>query len=254
MQKTKKKCLVFASSLLVCISSMLCILSGCGGSYSGELTKFGESSHYDSSVQGEASDSSLEEESEAFSSSDAAKEEIEEKQTSDAAEEDISGSNGVIFVHLCGAVKEPGVYEVESGSRLYEVLKRAGGLKEEACDTYLNQAQVLTDGSQIYVPTKEEVASGAVENDLSSQGEGAKSSEASENGEKEDETSASDKVNINSADINELMTLPGIGEAKAKAIMEYRESNGGFRSIEELMNISGIKEGVFNKIKDSITV
>ena len=229
MQKTRKKCLVFASRLLVCIGSMLWILSACGESTSGELTKFGESSLYESSVQGEASDSSLkEEESEAFGTSD-----------------------GVIFVHLCGAVKEPGVYEVESGSRLYEVLKRAGGLTEAACDTFLNQAQVLTDGSQIYVPTKEEVANGSLDNPVNSQGQVG---ETAENATTKTEDSSKDKVNINTADVSELMTLSGIGESKAKAIVEYRESNGAFKSIEELMNISGIKEGVFQKIKDSITL
>lgn len=245
MQKTRKKCLVFAGRLLVCIGSMLWILSGCGESASGGLTKFGESSLYESSVQGEASDSSLkEEESEAFDTSD---DSSSQEKSSDALEDD----DGVIFVHLCGAVKEPGVYEVESGSRLYEVLKRAGGLTEEACDTFLNQAQLLTDGSQIYVPTKEEVANGSLENPANSQGQVA---ETAENATSQTKDSSKAKVNINTADVSELMTLSGIGESKAKAIVEYRESNGAFKSIEELMNISGIKEGVFQKIKDSITV
>ncbi len=239
MQKTRKKCLVFTGRLLVCIGSMLWILSACGESKSGELTRFGESYYSDSSVQGEASDSSLkEEESEAFD-------------TSNGSDASASSDDGVIFVHLCGAVKEPGVYEVKSGSRLYEVLKRAGGLTEEACDSFLNQAQLLTDGSQIYVPTKEEVANGAVENNGNAQNE---SRDLAENGAGVSDASSGDKVNINTADVNELMTLSGIGESKAKAIVEYRESNGAFKSIEELMNIRGIKDGVFQKIKDSITV
>lgn len=256
MQKTKKKSLVFAGRLLVCIGSMLWILSGCGGNSSGGLTKFGESS-VASSIQGEASDSSLkEEESEAFDVSDASLSADEKaKKTEESSDNGtaVAGGNNsnVIYVHLCGAVKEPGLYEVQSGSRLYEVLKRAGGLTEEACDTFLNQAQVLADGSQIYVPTKEEVAKGTVENNENSQIGNNSSGENSSGDEKD---SSLNKVNINTADVDELMTLSGIGESKAKAIVEYRDSNGGFKSIEELMNISGIKEGVFQKIKDSITV
>lgn len=253
MQKTRKNSLVFASRLLVCIGSMLWILCGCGESDSGGLTRFGEASLYESSVQGEASDSSLkEEESEAFGTSDgpgsSGLEEGQQEKSSESSEKD---SDGFIFVHLCGAVKEPGVYEVESGSRLYEVLKRAGGLTEEACDTFLNQAQVLTDGSQIYVPTKEEVANGKLENNINFQEAVGETAEDAAGGTKD---SSQNKVNINTADVSQLMTLSGIGESKARAIVEYRESNGSFKSIEELMNISGIKEGVFQKIKDSITV
>ena len=110
---------------------------------------------------------------------------------------------------------------------------------------------MLADGSQIYVPTKEEVAKGTVENNENSQIGNNSSGENSSGDEKD---SSLNKVNINTADVDELMTLSGIGESKAKAIVEYRDSNGGFKSIEELMNISGIKEGVFQKIKDSITV
>lgn len=133
-------------------------------------------------------------------------------------------------VYICGAVKSPGVYTLPKGSRIYEVILMAGGLLEEASEDSINQAQELADGQMIKVPTKEE--------------------------EKEQlSTEKTDgRVNLNTADIGELMTIPGIGEAKARSILSYREEAGGFSSVEEIMNITGIKEGVYSKIKDYITV
>ncbi|MDD3404104.1 MAG: helix-hairpin-helix domain-containing protein [Hespellia sp.] len=150
-----------------------------------------------------------------------------------------------VWVYVCGAVNQPGVYTFEEGVRVYEVLERAGGLTDAAAGTYLNQAQAVADGEQIYVPTQEEVDTGKAagpENGNSQQISGAQGN------------AGSDKININTASREELMTLTGIGEAKAGSIITYREEQGGFQSIEELMQIEGIKEGVFNKIKDDITV
>ena len=112
-------------------------------------------------------------------------------------------------------------------------------------DTVLiNQAKRLVDGEQIRILTQDEAreaeASGNAQDGISVEGDSI-SGEA-------------DKVNINLADMTALMTLPGIGQAKAEAIIEYRKSNGRFTSIDEIMNISGIKESVFSKIKDKITV
>ena len=135
-----------------------------------------------------------------------------------------------IYVYICGQVKSPGVYEMPEGTRIADAIEAAGGMTEEAAREYLNQAAILADGQKIYVPTLEEA-------------------------EQEEVTSRTDgKVNINTADAEELMSLSGVGEAKAEAIIRYREEAGGFRSIEEIMNIEGIKEGVFNKIKDKISV
>lgn len=143
---------------------------------------------------------------------------------------------GVIVVHVCGCVNQPGVYELTEGSRLYEAIDAAGGAGAEAAVDYLNQAAIAEDGQQIYVPSLSEVE------------EGTASPEGMP-GNPED-----GKVNLNTADAEELMTLTGIGEAKAEAILRYREEKGGFRSVEELMEVDGIKEGVFNKIKDQIKV
>ena len=141
-----------------------------------------------------------------------------------------------LCVHVCGAVKVPGVYRLPAGSRLYEAIQLAGGMTEEASEEALNQAALVEDGQQIYIPTKEEVSSPG--NGLAGQ-----SPEADDG-----------KININTADKEQLMTLTGIGDAKAELIIQYREEHGGFQSIEELMEIDGIKEGVFQKISGQIKI
>ena len=151
----------------------------------------------------------------------------------------------ICYVHICGAVKQPGVYELTADSRLFEAIQMAGGLTEEAADQVLNQAELIEDGSRIYVPTKEEVKAGMDNGDTLTQNE--------DNAEKAGSTSDG-KVDINTAEKNELMTLPGIGEAKADAIVRYREEHGAFQKIEDLMEVEGIKEGVFQKVKDQIKV
>lgn len=153
-----------------------------------------------------------------------------------------AGTNGetdMITVYVCGAVADPGVYELPAGSRVVRAIEAAGGLLPEADLFLVNQAKRLEDGEQIRILTQEE----AQQADLTA---GAESGTGNPEQEK--------KVNINTADAGTLMTLPGIGEAKADAIIEYRESSGGFQCIEDIMNITGIKEAVFSKIKDKITV
>ena len=167
----------------------------------------------------------------------------EERQNPSASEvPDGERQPKTIWVYVSGAVCTPGVYELPEGSRLFEALERAGGMTEAADQSFLNQAELLTDGVQIQVPTKEEVASGiaAEANTSGAPGESGKTSQG--------------KVNLNTATKEELMTLPGIGEAKADSILTYRESAGGFQSIEQIKEIEGIKDGVFEKIKERITV
>lgn len=137
-----------------------------------------------------------------------------------------------VWVYVCGEVASPGVYELPEGSRITDAVEAAGGMTEDAAGTYLNLAQLVSDGQKIEVPSAEEAKT---------------LTEAAE-------VSASGVVNLNRATEAELMTLPGIGESKAKEIIRYRESKGGFQKPEDLMNISGIKEGVYNKIKDQITI
>ena len=143
-----------------------------------------------------------------------------------------------IQVYVCGAVASPGVYVLPEGSRVYEAVEMAGGLLESADPKALNQARPLADGEQITVLTVEEVQNG----------------ETAEQGAGGSVSGGDGKVNINTADADELMTLSGIGESRAKAIIAYREENGKFESIEDIMKIDGIKEKMFEKIRDSITV
>ena len=127
-----------------------------------------------------------------------------------------------------------------AGSRIYQAIEMAGGVTEEAQASWLNLAEVLTDGARIYVPGKDEVSQ-----------EGTEWMEGSGSAA---QGTADGRVNLNRASKEELMTLPGIGEAKAEAILQYRTEHGGFGSIDEIKQISGIKDGVFEKIKDKITV
>ncbi len=146
-------------------------------------------------------------------------------------QEETKGSqdtNGDIYIYVCGAVEREGVYKLSAGSRVYEAVEMAGGFREDAAKSEVNQAEVLVDAARVYVPTITEVAAEETHND--------------------------GKINLNKATKEELMTLPGVGASRAESIIQYRNENGGFKSIEEIMQISGIKEGLFEKIKDLIKV
>lgn len=152
----------------------------------------------------------------------------------------------MIAVHVCGAIKQPGVYFLEEGARIVDAISQAGGFSEEADQEYVNQALVLQDGMKIDIPTKEEVNNGYVGNE----GNGI-SSVISVQGA---ETKENGKINLNTADEALLRTLPGIGESRAKSILAYRDTHGPFEKIEDIMKVSGIKEAAFEKIKDKIIV
>lgn len=164
---------------------------------------------------------------------------IEETDSEEEQTEEVQ-TESMIYVQVCGAVNHPGVVTLPAGSRAFEAIALAGGLTGEAAESSVNQAQVLTDGQQLIVWTKEEVRRGAA----TAQGQG-------EDGILEQ---AVEKINLNTATAQELMTLSGIGESRAADIIAYREENGGFQSIEDIMKVSGIKEATFEKIKDQITV
>ena len=152
----------------------------------------------------------------------------------DAQNSRTSSSRGmeILTVFVCGAVKAPGVYELPAGSRVYEAIAIAGGTTDEAAQTAVNQAELLCDGQMIEIPTREEqMAKAAAE-----------------------EARADGLVNINSADLEELKTLPGIGDSKARSIIAYREENGAFENPEDIKNVDGIGEGVFAKLDGCIKV
>lgn len=161
----------------------------------------------------------------------------------DLQTEDAETGPELIFVYVCGCVKNEGVYRLPRGARVFEAIEAAGGFLPEADTSSLNQAEILGDAQKIQVISLEESErmrenSNAVVSDRN----------AGNN------TGGSSGVNINTADRTELMTLPGIGESKAQKIIDFREQNGAFGSIEEIMNVPGIKEGSFSQIKDLITI
>lgn len=143
------------------------------------------------------------------------------------------------YVHICGEVISPGVYELEEGSRVFQVVEMAGGLTEKAAAESLNMAERISDGMKIVVLDEEQAKL------VSASGAGSLS------GEKE---AGSTKVNLNTASKEELMTLKGIGESRAEDIIAFRESRGKFQRIEDIMKVSGIKDAAFQKIRDNITV
>lgn len=170
--------------------------------------------------------------------------EIEEGASADSqsevpAEEDISAeiSAGKIYVDIGGEVEMPGVYEVSEGTRLFEVIERAGGLTEEADIDVINRAETVIDGQKIMINAKGETTS--AENSAAKT-----STQNAEDG----------KVNINTATSAELQTIPGIGPSKAGLIIEYRDTNGKFKTIDDIQNVSGIGSKTFESIKEYIKV
>ncbi len=159
----------------------------------------------------------------------------------DGAVSETEAMDPAFVVHVCGEVANPGIYELPAGSRIYEAVKAAGGFTENAAEESVNLASPIEDGVQIRIYSKEEaetLAAGAAPFDgFEASGEGKEP-----------------VVNLNTATKEELMTLSGIGESRAEDIIRYREENGGFQNIEDIMKVSGIKDAAFQKIKDRITV
>lgn len=138
----------------------------------------------------------------------------------------------LICVYVCGAVNSPGVVELPEGSRADDALQAAGGFSADAKTDYVNLAAKLEDGEKLYFPTVSEAEEWEYESYAEQMG----------------------LVDINTADVAQLMTLPGIGEARAKDIIAYREEHGAFRKKEDLKNVSGIKENMYKKLEEKIVV
>lgn len=171
-----------------------------------------------------------------------------DEQDADDAEADSTASSAqdVACVHVSGAVCEPGVYRLAAGSRVDDAVKAAGGFSDGACAEAINLARVVCDGEQILVPTTEQVEQQADASYASgfSDASGGLVSASTDSG----------KVNINTADISTLDTLPGIGPATAERIVADRESNGLFSSIEDLKRVSGIGEKKYAQLADLVCV
>lgn len=157
-----------------------------------------------------------------------------------------------IYVYVCGCVAFPGVYEFQPGARCYEAVEEAGGFTGEADSNRVNLASPMTDGQKLYIPALGEMLT---------QQEAGDGQEAAQMGREAGEDAndgtlgnSSGRVNINTASEAELMTLPGIGQSRARSIIAYREARGGFKSTEEIQQIDGIKEKVYSKLRDFITI
>lgn len=164
-----------------------------------------------------------------------------DKDTSDStqqAAEEEKAPTASLVVYVCGAVNSPGIYTLPPDCRLYEAVSMAGGFSDDADLSYHNLARELADGERIYIYSCEETEQLTMQERLK--------------GEAPEETEG--LVNLNTAGKEQLMTLPGIGEAKAERILEYRRKVGQFTAAEEIMNVSGIGEAMFEKIKEKITV
>ena len=151
----------------------------------------------------------------------------------------------LVIVHVTGEVKKPGVVRVKEGSRVEDIVKAAGGLTENADISNINLAYVVEDGTKIRIPSTDDEKQ--EEYITQSIGEGIIMQEESNN-------SRSSIVNINTASETELEELPGIGASIAGRIIEYRNKNGKFKSIEDIKNVTGIGDSKFEKIKESIRV
>lgn len=187
------------------------------------------------------------------------KAEITESDQSSAIQQPVSRT---IYVDVCGAVVNPGVYELSSDSRVFQAIEKAGGYLPGTAASYLNRARSLYDGQQIYVPTQEEVDSQTIpltqdetaQDGVVQEGTAQTRTAADNTADGTGSTQAGQRINLNTADVSQLSTLTGVGESKALAIIAYREENGPFTSIEDIMNVPGIKEGTYEKIKDKIAI
>lgn len=244
-------------SVCICIS-----MSGCAAKDSGLYRVSVEESNEEiaGGSTGDVIEDSTRAESEGSGEDDAAQASAGEMMV--LPEEDAAPA--VIYVHVCGAVNDPGVYEMQQGDRIFNAVDAAKGFTEDAATDYVNLAQVITDGMKITIPTVTEAEKAA--DDASAAIEyadtGTDSSTAQPTGYGEGAAPASQaagsntdgRIDINTADETALTSITGIGPAKAKAIIAYREQHGAFGSIEDIRNVSGIGDSTFNKIKDEIKV
>ena len=164
-----------------------------------------------------------------------------------------SNGQSQVVVYICGAVKHPGVYKFTAGSRVNDAINAASGFKKGAARTAINQASVLEDGEQITIPTLKQVKRKQLSKTTDGDNFQDKTTD-NENTDSSERESQNTLININTASAGELTSLSGIGQSRADAIIEYRQSNGKFQSIEDIMKIPGIKQGIFNKIKNKISV
>lgn len=153
-------------------------------------------------------------------------------------ENQLTKGTKMIVVEIKGDVANPDVYEISEGSIIRDLITKAGGLTNEANIDKINRADKLRDNQLIVIPNKNELSNANTNINVS----------------KEGNTAEDGIININTASLEELQKINGVGEVKAKSIINYREKNGGFKSIDEMKNIEGIGDKTFEKMKDQITI
>ncbi|WP_368399556.1 helix-hairpin-helix domain-containing protein [Streptococcus anginosus] len=161
-----------------------------------------------------------------------------EPQTSSSAESEF------LTVDVKGAVKNPGIYQLKKTSRINDAIQKAGGLTTDADSKSINLAQKLTDEAVVYVATMGENAASVSSN----------TGQSSTSGTSEVASQKGNKVNLNTADLSELQTISGIGQKRAQDILDYREANGKFNSVDDLKNVSGVGAKTLEKLKEYVTV
>ncbi len=184
-------------------------------------------------------------------------EENEAKKNITEENNEITDETTKIVVHVSGAVNQEGVFELAQNSRVADAIEVAGGVTENAYMKDVNLASPLEDGMKIYIPTKEENEQGESTSYIRSSNTGTSSSNnnaITQNSGGNKTSNKNVKVNINTAGLEELDTLPGIGESTANKIINYRNENGKFKTIEEIKEVSGIGDSKYEKIKDLIEV
>ena len=226
----KYKC--FFTKMTGCLMLTVLLLCGCAGKNDLEIVTGSEEAAQEVSGQAETL-----QESGAQETGGSEPDSSEPAQISGTAEE------SPIYVQVTGAVKQPGVYELSKGARVFEAIEKAGGMTEDAKAESINQALEVSDGDMIVLYTQQEWQQMQTDN-------GAEKTAQSASYESEDD----ERININTASLEQLCSISGIGQSRAQSIITYREQNGAFGSIEEIMKVSGIKEGLFQKIKDKIKV
>ena len=276
--------MIWAAAAAVLLSAvMTASLTGCAKKQSLELTELsdteGSPGENDGDSEGNGQDAGSRSQDPATETDP---QETDETGTAGEAPADgaDSGEPELIYVFVCGAVAQEGVYELPAGSRVYQAVEAAGGYAADADTSYINQADPVTDAQKLEIPTVEEAeklreeAALAAENrqaetdaESGSGPDGAAAGYANNgagqvnygagqmnNSAGQADDAAARLININTADEAALQTLPGIGAAKAASIVRYREANGGFSSIEEIKKVSGIGDITYENIKGCITV
>ena len=179
-----------------------------------------------------------------------------EKNNNKIVAKEVIDTNEFIYIDVKGSVTTPGVYKLKKNSRVIDAINASGGVTEDANTRFINLSKVLNDGDVVMVYSSKEIEEAKKDNTIVIETPCVCEEVKNDACIKEDNNNQNnvEKININTADINTLKTLEGIGDAKANAIIEYRTNNGGFKSIEEIVNVSGISEALFSKIKENITI